>query len=427
MLTSDGCRWMLHTDPENVSGIVLRIVRGNERSFRISLPLPLSVTVTPAGCCRTERPGGTVTASRRAKRCDSGCCAATATYSMMAKKIAASLIPQFRVNSCPMLTGIDELSNEQLVHWSVPFRRADHLLDDDAVAVDHEALGNAGGLIDLLDAAALVLEDVEPEPQLPHEVHHAARVAVVDAYRDDREVRSGELRVQPLERRHLDPARRAPGGPHVEQDDLAAVIGERRGPPRAQVHGSKRGRARAHCDQVELGPDLRRQRYAEDQRRRGPDPDRPLPHLHHTVTRQRRRSSWTSRAGSAPVKTALPATNVSAPAACAAAIVCGVMPPSTSRNARDPRAASSSRARPIFSFEAGRYPWAPNPGFTVMTSSRSRSATTSSASASGVPGLSARPASIPRPRTAASWRCTCSVASGWSVNTEAPAAANASM
>src|SRR5437660_10194446 len=267
MLTSEGCRWMLHTDPENVSGIVLRIMRGNERSFRISLPLPLKVTVTPTGCCRTERPGGTVTASRRAKRCDRGCWAATAAYSRRAKKIAASLIPQFRANSCPMLTGIDELPDEQLVHRSVPFRRADHLLDDDAVPVDHKALGDAGGLIDLLDAAALVLKDVESEPQLPHEAHHAARVAVVDAYRDDREVRSGELRVQSLERRHLDPARRAPRGPHVEQDDLAAVVGERRRPPPPHVHGAKRGRVGAHAHQVELGPDLRRQRHAEDQRR----------------------------------------------------------------------------------------------------------------------------------------------------------------
>jgi len=56
------------------------------------------------------------------------------------------------------------------------------------------------------------------------------------------------------------------------------------------------------------------------------------------------------------VKTELPATKVSAPAACAAAIVCAVIPPSTSRNAREPRAVSSSRARRIFSFEEGRYP-----------------------------------------------------------------------
>src|SRR5437588_488191 len=338
---------MLHTDPENVSGMVLRIVRGKERSFRISLPLPLNVTVTPTGCCRTERPGGTVTMSRRAKRCDSGCCAATATYSITAKKIAASLIAQFRANSCPTLTGIDELPDEELVHGSIPLRCADHFLDDDPVPVDHEALGHAGGLIDVLDAPALVLDDVEAEPQLPHELHDPARVPVVDADRDHREVRSGELPVESLERRHLDPARRAPGGPHVEQDDPAAVGGERRRPSGAQVDGAERGRPRPDGDQVELRPDLRRQHHAEDQRRRAPDPDRPLPHLHHTVTRQRRRSS--------------------------------------------------------------------------------RTATTSAASASGVPGLSARPASIPRPRTAASWRCTCSVASGWSVNTEAPAAANASM
>src|SRR5438477_7283776 len=418
---------MLHTDPENVSGMVLRIMRGNERSLRISPPLPLKVTVTPAGCCRTKRPGGTVTMSRRAKRCDSGCCAATATYSITAKKIAASLIAQFRANSCPMLTGIDELADEELVHGSIPLRRADHFLDDDPVPVDHKALRHAGRLIDRLDAPALVLEDVEAEPQLPHELHDRARVAVVDADGDDREVGSGELPVESLERRHLDPAGRAPGGPHVEQDDSAAVVRERRRPSRPQVHGAERGGPRPDADQVELRPDLGRQHHAEHQRRCAPDPDRPMPHRHHTVTRHQRRSSWTSRAGLAPAKTALPATNVSAPAACAAAIVCGVMPPSTSRNAREPCAARSSRARRIFSFDAGRYPWPPNPGFTVMTSSRSRSATTSSASASGVPGLSARPASMPRSRTRASWRCTCSVASGWSVNTDAPAAANASM
>src|SRR5947199_8181826 len=242
MSSSDGFRWMSHSDPEMVSGFVLRMVRSKARMFMFSLLLPVMVPVTPTGCCRTERPGGTVTASRRAKRCDRGCCAATATYSMTAKKITASLIPQCRVNSCPMLTGIDELPDEQLVHRSVPFRRADHLLDDDPVPVDHEALGDAGGLIDLLDAAALVLEDVEAEHQLPHERHDRARVSVVDAHRDDPEVRPRELPVQSLERRHLDPARRAPGGPHVEQDDPAAVVGERRGPSAAQVHGAERGR-----------------------------------------------------------------------------------------------------------------------------------------------------------------------------------------
>ncbi len=56
-------------------------------------------TVTFAGCCRMLRPGGTATATCIAKLCVSGCCAATATYSMIAKKMAASLIGQFRTNS----------------------------------------------------------------------------------------------------------------------------------------------------------------------------------------------------------------------------------------------------------------------------------------------------------------------------------------
>src|SRR5256886_15725621 len=219
---------MPHTGPENVSGLALRLVRGKQRSFRISLPLPLNVTVTPTGCCRTERPGGTVTMSRRAKRCGSRCCAGTATYSITAKKIAASLIAQFRANSCPTLTGIDELPDEDLVHGPVPLRCADHFLDDDPVPVDHEALGHAGGLIDMLDAPALVLEDVEAKPQLPHELHDPARVPVVDADRDHREVRSGELPVESLERRHLDPARRGPSGPHDWQGEPYAGGGETR-------------------------------------------------------------------------------------------------------------------------------------------------------------------------------------------------------
>src|SRR5256712_6005446 len=147
---------MLHTDPEKVLEFFLQMVGGNKRILMISLPLPVTVTVTPAGCCRTARPGGTVTASRRAKRCDSGCWAATATYNMTAKNIAASLIGQLRSNSCQMLTGIDEVPDQELVHRDVPFRRADHLLDDDAVSVDDEAFGHARGLVDALDGPALV-------------------------------------------------------------------------------------------------------------------------------------------------------------------------------------------------------------------------------------------------------------------------------
>src|SRR5437016_8031106 len=47
---------------------------------------------------------------------------------------------------------------------------------------------------------------------------------------------------------------------------------------------------------------------AEHQRHHRADPHGPLPLGRHTVTRQRRRRSWTSRAGSLLVKIALPAT-----------------------------------------------------------------------------------------------------------------------
>src|SRR5207247_9909658 len=121
-----------------------------------------------------------------------GCDEGKATYSMTAKKMAASLIGQLRAKSCPMLTRIDELSDEDLVHRPVPFRRADHLLDDDAIPVDDEALRDAGGLINPLDGALLVLEDVEAEPQLAREPQHHARAAIVYAHGDALELLTRE-------------------------------------------------------------------------------------------------------------------------------------------------------------------------------------------------------------------------------------------
>src|SRR5439155_27386528 len=78
---------------------------------------------------------------------------------------------------------------------------------------------------------------------------------------------------------------------------------------------------RSHPQQIDLRPDLERERRAEHQRHHDADRDRPLPRCRHTVTRQRRRRSRTSRAGSPLVKIAWPATNVSAPAAWAVAMV----------------------------------------------------------------------------------------------------------
>src|SRR5207249_9177708 len=126
--------------------MTLRITRGKERSLRISLPFPVITTVTPAVCCRTVRPGGMPIASRMAKLCDRGCCAATATYSMMAKNRAASLIGQLRTNRCPRLarTVIEQPPDQGFVHGAVPFRGADHFLTIHPVALDPQLSGNAG-------------------------------------------------------------------------------------------------------------------------------------------------------------------------------------------------------------------------------------------------------------------------------------------
>src|SRR2546422_5131665 len=260
--------------------MTLRITRGKERSLRISLPFPVITTVTPAVCCRTVRPGGMPTASRMAKLCDRGCCAATATYSMMAKNTAASLIGQLRTNSCPRLerTVIDQASDQGFVHGTVPLRGADHLLHDHPVAVDHPTFGHAGRLVGLLDGPGLVVQDVEAEPQLTRERPDDGIVLLIDAHRHDSEVASvSEATVEPLHRRHLDAARLAPRRPHVEQHDLATIVGERGGVPGPQVGSVKPGCGGAHAQQIDLRPDLDDQGGAEHQRHACTDRARPLP------------------------------------------------------------------------------------------------------------------------------------------------------
>src|SRR3989454_1301023 len=214
-VTSRGERCSRHSEPVSVSGTVLEMVRGMLRSFRISLPLPWTVTAMVGGACRSARPGGGAMDSRRAKLSVSGCCAATATYSITAKNSAASLSSQFRRKNCPTLPGIDEPPDERLVHGPVPLGRADHLLDDHAVAVDHEALRDAGRLVEPLDRARAIVQDLEAEPEILGEPRHDGRPLLVHAHRHDPEVRAAEAAGQPLQRRHLDAARLAPraGGP----------------------------------------------------------------------------------------------------------------------------------------------------------------------------------------------------------------------
>src|SRR5947208_1984056 len=160
--------------------MTLRITRGKERSLRISLPFPAITTVTPAVCWRTVRPGGMPIASRMAKICDRGCCAATATYNMMAKNTAASLIGQLRTISCPRLarTVIDQPPDQNFVHGTVPLRRADYFLDDHPVAIDHPPFGHAcrvkHGCCGAHPQQIDLRTDLERERRAEHQRHHDA-------------------------------------------------------------------------------------------------------------------------------------------------------------------------------------------------------------------------------------------------------------
>src|SRR5712691_1035988 len=196
--TSVGRRLTRYVEPENVSGTARRITRRRDRSLRISAPLPVNTTDTVGGCASSARPGGTSTVTLRSNDWLIGCCAATATYSIRARNTAASLIGQLRVTSRVRLPAIDEPPQQGLVHWAVPLRGANDLLDDQPVAVDHEALWDTGRLVDLLDRPRPVMQDLEGQAEVLGELAHHRGIVLVDADGHEPEVGAGERPLQAL-------------------------------------------------------------------------------------------------------------------------------------------------------------------------------------------------------------------------------------
>src|SRR5580765_7707879 len=132
---------------------------------------------------------------------------------MRARNSAAALIGQLRVISWNTLARIEQPANQILVDGRVPVGGADDLLHDDAVAIDDEALRNAGGLVNLTNRAVLIVEDLKRQPHIPHEPGDDRRVLLVHADRDELKVGARELVVQPLHRWHLDLTRGTPRRP----------------------------------------------------------------------------------------------------------------------------------------------------------------------------------------------------------------------
>ena len=206
---------------------------------------------------------------------------------------------------------------------------------------------------------------------------------VVDAHRHDLEAPAARTLVQRLDARHLDAARHAPRRPDVEQHDLALVVGERL---RAPASPSSVTRAKSAAPSSRPSPGTARRRGSASPRASPPastsDDAATIAHCWRRVITltpraQRARSAPISARGSCAEKIALPATKVSAPARQHARDRLAV-DAAVHLERRALRAASSIwRARAILSTDAGMNACPPKPGFTVITSSRSRSPSTS--------------------------------------------------
>src|SRR6266699_3759586 len=180
--TSVGSRWMAQFDVVSVSGTRRVISPASERSFRIWLPLPEIWTRTLGGFCISVRPRGSCTLSVTSKLVVTGCCSCTATYSISARNSAAPLMGQLRVISWSRLARIEQPADQVLVDRRVPIGRPDDFLDDHAVAI---------------------VQDLERQPQILHELVHDGRVLFIDAHGDEPEIGAGELAMQVFHRRHL--------------------------------------------------------------------------------------------------------------------------------------------------------------------------------------------------------------------------------
>src|SRR5450432_2358238 len=308
----------------------------------------------------------------------------------------------------------EQLGDDGAVGRAVPVRRPDDLLPDDAVACDHERLWYTGGLIVVHDLSRRIIENLEGQPELLHECANLLfEAGVVDADGDDLEPLRPHRLMQLLDRGHLIAARQAERAPDVEKHDLPLVIRKGlRARRRVDRRRMKLWRLRSYRHRIQLIAEHPRRgeeraaEYDDDQR-----DDRPLLARGHARSVQSARSAPISARGSGAANTAWPATKVSAPARHTSAIVSRLIPPSTSSIARLFVSVSRERARRTLFAEPAMNDCPPNPGFTVMISSRSSSAATSRTASIDVDGLSATPARHPTSRMRASCRFRCGAAS----------------
>src|SRR5687768_4101281 len=317
-----------------------------------------------------------------------------------------------------------QLRNKSPIGWRVPVGCAGDPLPDQAIATDEVRRRNSACLVVGFHLARSLVEYLEWESLARHKIADALlETGIVNSNRHHLQSGGREVVMQRLDRRHLQFAGSAPRRPQVQQHHLATIVGD-----------STRAWLRIPRDGTEVGGGCagRDPRFRQLERSRIRNGRRGTCHNNgsddhaavHACSEQRARNSRISAAVSDAVKTALPATNVSAPARQHRVIVSRVTPPSTSSAADDPTALRSCRARAIFSTDPSMNFWPPKPGFTDITSSRSMSRATSRSDSTGVDGLIATPARQPSSRIRCNCRCRCGAASWWIVNTFAPAPTN---
>src|SRR2546425_1076793 len=137
----------------------------------------------------------------------------------------------------PRVAGGDALLGRRQRLRRRAIARPDHALDDVPRAIDHERLRVSPDAVAVPHLVVGVDQDRERQPHLLDErLDHPPAILVL-AHGEELEVAIAQPLVEPLHRGHLLAARRAPGGPEIQEDHLAAQRREANGLPREVGHG----------------------------------------------------------------------------------------------------------------------------------------------------------------------------------------------
>jgi len=119
---------------------------------------------------------------------------------------------------------LHQISEKKENFWSSPVYWANDFLDKNPFFVNDEAFWNSGYPVERFDSFVRIQEYRESQIYFSHKMVHRFSPIRVNADCQYFQVLTSEFFIKPLHGGHFLPARRAPGGPYVDQNHFTPVV-----------------------------------------------------------------------------------------------------------------------------------------------------------------------------------------------------------